>query len=340
MDKLKVAINGFGRIGRAFFKQALDDEKVEIVAINDLGELENLVYLLRFDSAYGRYNKEVKMESDGDTRYLSVDGEKVRFINESDPNDLPWKELDVDVVVESTGVFTEKEKAAGHIKAGAKRVVISANAKGGVDHVILGANDFSETLDKITSDGSCTTNAIVPLASLLEMSVGIERGFMTTVHGYTASQNIVDGPNGKFERGRAGAQNIVLTTTSAAEAAPKALPFLEENTFDAMAIRVPVITGSVVDFIFVASRDTTAEEINEIFTNASKEEKWQKTLSVTSEKLVSSDIIGEPYGAIVAMPETKVLGGNLVKVMAWYDNEWGYTQTLLEHVKSLAPYVN
>jgi len=189
-------------------------------------------------------------------------------------------------VVESTGVFTEKEKATAHITAGAKRVVISANAKGGVDHVIVGANEFSNTLDKITSDGSCTTNAIVPLASLIEQSVGIERGFMTTVHGYTATQGIVDGPNKKWERGRAGAHNIVLTTTSAAEAAPKALPFLSDDTFDAMAMRVPVITGSIVDFIFVAKRPTSSEEINKLFTDASKEPKWQRTLMVTEEKLV------------------------------------------------------
>lgn len=340
MKKINIAINGFGRIGRAFFKQALEDDLIEIAAVNDLGDIENFVYLLRYDSTYGRYGKDVVSVREGGRAYLAVNGRKVLFLSERNPENLPWKELEVDIVVESTGVFTEKDKAAAHLAAGAKRVVISANAKGDVDHAIVGVNDFNETLDKITSDGSCTTNAIVPVASLLELSVGIERGFMTTVHGYTATQGLIDGPNKKFERGRAGAQNIVLTTTSATEAAPKALPFLSKDTFDAMALRVPVITGSIIDFVFIAKRPTSVDEVNKVFTDASKEKRWQKMLTVTVEKLVSSDIIGEPYGAIIALPETKVLGGTLVKVMAWYDNEWGYAHTLLEHVKSLAPLIS
>lgn len=333
---IRVAINGFGRIGRTFFKQALDDEAVSITAINDIGDVANLVYLLRYDSAYGRYDREVSCEkSESGPDHLIIDGERYPVLNEKDPKNLPWKDYEIDVVVESTGIFDEKEKAAWHLEAGAKRVVISANAEGDVPHKIVGANEIQGVEDKITSDGSCTTNAIVPLAALMEEHVGVEKGFLSTVHGYTASQNTVDGPSSKWERGRAAAQNIVLTTTSAAKAAPKALPFLSDDNFDGYAIRVPVLVGSVAEFFFLTKQDTTAEELNNIFREASKEKRWEKTLSVTEEKIVSSDIIGEKYGAIVALQETKVLGGNFAKVVAWYDNEWGYAHTLLEHLKEV-----
>ncbi len=343
-EKTKVAINGFGRIGRSFFKQAVEDDEVSIVAINDIGKIEDLVYLLRYDSAYGRYGHEVSHTEEDGKQYLVVGDTKYLMLNEKDPKELPWGDLDIDFVVESTGIFDEKEKAAMHIEAGAKRVVISANAKGEVPHSIVGASDFDKDAleSKITSDGSCTTNAIVPVAGLLNQHIGVERGFMMTAHGYTSSQNLVDGPpqHHDIKRGRAAAQNIVLTSTSAAKAAPKALPFLEKGeTFDAYAIRVPVITGSVMEFVFNTKRETNTEEINDVFKEAAQDEKWQKTLAVTEENLVSSDIIGEEYGAIVILPETRVLGGDLAKVLAWYDNEWGYSHTLLEHIKSIAPLV-
>lgn len=335
---MKIAINGFGRIGRTFFRQAFGHEKIDIVAINDLADIENLAYLLRFDTVYGRYEKEVKVQDDN----IVVDGTTITCLTEKDPEKLPWGDMDIDIVVESTGVFTHYEDAQKHLDAGAKRVVISAKAKGDnaeekVHHdapgIMEGRTDTIEKF-KITSDTSCTTNSILPVLSVLEADLGIEKGMLTTVHGYTASQELVDGPAKDWRRGRAAAQNIVPTTTSAAIAAARVLPGFK-GKFDGMALRVPVVSGSISDLTFVASRETTVEEVNEIFTKASKEGPWENHLQVSDEQLVSSDILGSNAAAIIDLPSTRVIGGDLVKVLAWYDNEWGYAYTLLNHVLSL-----
>lgn len=328
---IKIAINGFGRIGRAFFKQALERPELEVIAVNDLTNPENLAYLLAHDTVYGRYNQEVKVKDE----YLLIGDKKFLILNEREPEKLPWKKLQADVVVESTGVFTSKEKAQAHLRAGAKRVVISAQAQGGVEHLLCGANEdkFSVPgLAEITSNASCTTNAIVPVAAVLMRKPGIKKAVLTTTHAYTASQSLVDGPkSGNPREGRAAAQNIIPTTTGAAEAAARSLPSLEK-IFDGIALRVPVVCGSLIDFTFLAERKTTAEEINQILRKAAQEEQWQKFLKVSEEPLVSSDIIGTTHASIVDATFTRVIDGDLVKVLAWYDNEWAYAYTLVEHV--------
>lgn len=331
---VKIAINGFGRIGRTFFRQAFGHKDVEIVAVNDLTDDENLAYLLKYDTVYGRYDKEVKVSREGDKSYLVVSGKKVLSLTEKDPVNLPWKGLGIDVVIESTGIFTTKEGAENHLRAGAKRVVISAPAKGEVEHAVCGANDdrlSSPSLAPITSNASCTTNAVIPVAAVLMENPGVEKAILNTVHGYTASQALVDAPNKKdFRRGRAAAQNIVPATTGAAKATAKSLPAYE-GIFDGIAIRVPVISGSIIDFTFISKKKTSVEEINAILTEAAEKDKWKDILKVTEIPLVSSDIIGEPYGSIVDLSFTRVVGDNLVKVLSWYDNEWGYSHTLLLH---------
>lgn len=332
----KIAINGFGRIGRAVFKQALEQDELEVVAINDLTTIENIAYLLRYDSAYGPYSKKVDTETSGDKSYLVVDGKKYPYLSQKDPGLLPWKDLDVDVVVESTGFFTSTEKASAHLKAGAKRVVITAPAKDEeTPHTLAGTNKeelSNKELASITSNASCTTNAVVPVAAIMLEEPGIIKSMMTTVHGYTATQSLVDGPNPKDHvRGRAAAVNIIPSHTGAALASAKAVPDLE-GKFDAVAMRVPVIVGSIVDFTFLAKRKTTIEEINDILRKAAKEERWQGVFMVTEEPLVSTDIIGNTHASIADLSFTKVVDGDMVKIMAWYDNEWGYTGALIRHV--------
>lgn len=327
---IRVVINGFGRIGRSFFKVAFEKPGLEFVAINDLADPENLAYLLCYDTVYGRYDKKVEV-SGGD---LVVGGKKVKLLSQKDPSLLPWKKLDVDVVVESTGRFTRSEDAEKHLKAGAKRVVISAPAEGGVPYTLIGANDedFKEGLAPVTCNASCTTNAAVPVAAVMMEDPGVAKGMLNTVHGYTASQNLVDGPSpGDPRRGRAGAQNIVPSSTGAAEAVTESLKDLKE-LFDGIAMRVPVVVGSIVDFTFLAKRETSVQKINGIFRKASQTSRWEKVLAVTEEPLVSSDIIGDPHASIVDLSMTRVVGGDLVKVLSWYDNEWGYSVTLVEHV--------
>jgi len=328
---MKIAINGFGRIGRTFFRQAFGSDNIEVVAINDLTDEESLAYLLKYDTVYGRYEKQVEVAGGDGKKYLAVDGQKVLSLTEKDPENLPWKDLEVDVVVESTGVFADEEGASKHTKAGAKYVVISAPAKGNVPHVLIGTNTQDLSRGNVISNASCTTNSAGPLASVMSESPGIEKAMLVTVHGYTASQNLVDGPSKKSARGRAAAQNIVLTTTGAAEATAKAIPELE-GLFTGVALRVPVLAGSIIDFTFIAKRDTSVEEINEIFIKASNQERWKGILEVTSEPLVSSDILKTTAGAIIDLNHTRVVGGNLVKVFAWYDNEWGYSAMLLREV--------
>lgn len=330
----KIAINGFGRIGRLFFKEAISNPNLQVVAINDLGDLENLVYLLKYDTIYGRFDKEVKMEGGN----LVVDGKEVKCLQEKDPAKLPWRDLGVDIAIEATGFFETYEKAKAHLDAGAKRVVITAPAKdddGAIGRTcLIGVNEEVMKLVKITSNGSCTTNAASPVIAILTEKLGIQKAILNTTHGYTATQNLVDGPTRghDFRRGRAAAQNIVPSTTGSAIAVGRAIEEVN-GRFDGTALRVPTVTGSVADIILVAKRKTSVEEVNQILTQAAGEPRWQGIMKVTGDPVVSSDIIGEPYGAIVDLNFTRVVDGDLVKVLSWYDNEAGYVNTLIRHVE-------
>ncbi len=332
--KIRVAINGFGRIGRAFMKIAWERPEIEVVAVNDLGTIESLTYLLQYDTVYRKWSEPVRHE-DGN---IVIGGKPVKFISEKDTTKLPWKDLDIDVVVESTGLFTAYDKAKFHLDCGAKKVVISAPAKAGEDAgvhgetILLGVNEEKFGTCDITSNASCTTNAASPLIAILHDAIGIEKAILNTVHGYTASQALVDGPSKKdLREGRAAAQNIVPSSTGAAIAVTKAFPVLE-NKFDGISVRVPVPAGSIVDITFISKRETSREEINEILTHASNDAHWKKIFSVTDEPLVSSDILGRSHACIADLEMTRVVDGNLVKVMGWYDNEMGYTYTLVDHV--------
>ncbi len=342
MSTIKVAINGGGRIGRAFLRIAKDRDDVEVVAINDLGNIDNIAYLIKYDSAYGQRFQSVTVS--GDKKAIIVDGKEIAFLSEKDPALLPWKDLGIDVVVESTGFFTSFEKARAHVTAGAKKVVITAPAKDdpiAEDEatILMGINEDKLATCTVTSNASCTTNAGSPLLQILHEAIGVEKAVLNTVHGYTASQGIVDGPNAKdFKEGRAAAQNIVPTSTGAAKATTKVITDLA-GKFDGVAIRVPVIAGSIVDVTFIAKRNTTAEEVNEILKKAAGEERWSKTFSVTEDPIVSSDILGSHFASIADLGLTRVVDGNLVKVMAWYDNEMGYTYSLLEHVVKSASFI-
>ena len=349
MTKIKVGINGLGRIGRAFLKLALNRPELEITAVNDLGNAENLAYLLKYDTVYGKSGLKAEANSDS----LFVNGNKIAFLQEKDPAKIPWGSHGVDVVIESTGFFESFEKARGHLAGGAKRVVISAPFKGARSQtdadltqtdvegatILMGVNEGKLQTCKISSNGSCTTNAGSPVMAILNESLGIEKAILNTVHAYTATQKIVDGPDaGDFRRGRAGAQNIAPSTTGAAIAVTKALTELE-GKFDGIAIRVPVVAGSIADITFVASRETSVEEVNDILRKAAEEDRWKHIFTVTDEPLVSSDIIGETHASIVDLSLTKVVEGNLVKVLAWYDNETGYANTLVEHAVKAGEYL-
>ncbi|PIP55836.1 MAG: type I glyceraldehyde-3-phosphate dehydrogenase [Candidatus Zambryskibacteria bacterium CG22_combo_CG10-13_8_21_14_all_42_17] len=333
MKKIKVAINGAGRIGRAFYKLAREREEIEVIAINDLGDIDNIAYLLKFDTVYGKskFNIEVKENN------LVIDGKKIKFISEKDPSNLPWKELNIDVVIESTGFFTNYHGAKAHIDAGAKRVVVTAPMKDEPTDiagatVLMGVNEEKLSTCLVTSNASCTTNAGSPLIAILDETLGIEKALLNTTHGYTASQSLVDGPSKKsFREGRAAAQNIVPSSTGAAIAVTKAFTKLE-GLFDGISMRVPVPAGSIVDVTFISKKNTTAEEVNGILKEAAKNKRWAGIFTVTEEELVSSDILGSTYGSIADLSFTRVVGGNLVKVLAWYDNEVGYCHTLLNHV--------
>jgi glyceraldehyde 3-phosphate dehydrogenase len=334
MQKIKVAVNGAGRIGRAFIKLAIGRDELEIVAVNDLGDIENIAYLIKYDSVYGKAQFEVSVEGD----VLNLGGKKIKFISEKNPAKLPWAELGVDVVVESTGFFVTYEGAKTHLDAGAKRVIVTAPMKDDPHPeipgatVLMGVNESQLSTCIISSNASCTTNAASPLIAILDEALGIEKAVLNTAHAMTNSQPTVDGPNKHNVReGRAASHNIVPNTTGAAIAVTKAFPKLS-GLFDGVAMRVPVIAGSIVDVTFISKKMTSKEEVNEILKNASREERWKKVFSVTEEELVSSDIIGSRYGAIADLSLTRVVGGNLVKVLAWYDNEMGYTYTLVEHV--------
>ncbi|MDP2704850.1 MAG: type I glyceraldehyde-3-phosphate dehydrogenase [Patescibacteria group bacterium] len=334
-EKVRVAINGAGRIGRAFLKIALKREEMELVAINDLGDVSNMAYLLKYDTVYGVNPSSISVSQDG--KKIVIDGKEILCLSEKDPGKLPWKDLSIDVVVESTGFFASYEKARAHISAGAKRVVISAPVKENPKDeseatVLMGINDDSLKTCEVSSNASCTTNAGSPVIQILHETIGIEKALLNTVHAYTATQSIVDSPGSKdFRNGRAAAQNIIPASTGAAISTTEVVKDLK-GLFDGIAIRVPVAAGSIADITFISKRPTSAEEVNDIFRKAAKEKRWQNIFTVTEDPIVSSDILGSHYASIVDLALTRVVGGNLVKVLAWYDNEVGYTYTLVEHV--------
>lgn len=328
---IKVAINGFGRIGRHAFKVIWERKDMEVVAINDLTGNDQLAHLLKYDTAYPTFNQDISF----DENTIQVGKSKVVALSERDPAALPWKDLEVDVVLECTGVFRTKEKASAHITAGAKKVIISAPAKGDdVQGYVRGVNCETYSGDIVIDNASCTTNCTAPVVSVIDSVFGIEKAMLTTIHSYTADQNIQDGPHKKdLRRARAAAQNIVPTTTGAAKATTKILPQLA-GKFDGIAVRVPTITVSLTDFTFLLKKDVTVEEINAALEKASKKE-LKGVLSVTTEPLVSSDFIGNPYSSTADLSLTKVVDGNLVKIIAWYDNEWGYANRLVEMAEKM-----
>ena len=324
---VKVAINGFGRIGRNAFKILQGRKDAEVVAINDITDAATLAHLLKYDSSYGTYDQEVSSNEHA----IIVDGKEIPVYAEKDPHNLPWANLGVDVVIESTGFFTKPEDAKAHIDAGAKRVVISAPAKGeGAKTIVLGVNEDAVTPeDLILSNASCTTNCIAPIMKVLEDEFGIEKAMMTTVHSYTGSQRILDAPAKDLREARSAAENIVPTTTGASKAAALTIPSLQ-GKFNGLSVRVPTPVVSLSDITAVIKRQTTKEELTEFFKKIAKEEYYQGIIGVTEEELVSSDFIGDPRSCIVDLPLLDVVGGNMIKVVAWYDNEWGYSNRLVE----------
>ncbi|MFO7807228.1 MAG: type I glyceraldehyde-3-phosphate dehydrogenase [Candidatus Moraniibacteriota bacterium] len=330
---MKIAINGFGRIGRPVFKIAMDHPEIEVVAINDLTDIENLAYLLKYDTVYGVYHHDVQIKEGN----LLVGGKEIKCFSEKNPADLPWKDLEVDMVVESTGVFKDKDSAGAHLEAGAGKVIISAPTKDeNIKTIVYGVNEGDlEQNDTVVSNASCTTNCIAPMMKVLDEKFGVEKSLMSTIHSYTSTQSIVDGPSKKdARRGRAAAYNVVPTSTGAAQASALTLPQLD-GIFDGMAFRVPTLAGSVSDIVAVLRGEVTEGEINQAFEEA-EENNLKDVLKTSSEPLVSHDILGSSYSTIVQTDLTKVTGGNLVKVVGWYDNEWGYSARVID----LALYMN
>ena len=321
----RVGINGFGRIGRNFFRAAIEQgADLEVVAVNDLTDNKTLAHLLKYDSIMGRFNGEVSYDDEG----IIVDGKHIKVLAQRDPADLPWGELGVEVVVESTGFFTDGEKAAAHIAAGAKKVVISAPAKNVDGTFVMGVNDgdYDPATMNIISNASCTTNCLAPLAKVLHENFGIERGIMTTIHSYTGDQRVLDAPHSDLRRARAAALNMIPTKTGAAQAVALVLPELK-GKFDGLAVRVPTPTGSLTDLTFVASKEVSVEAI-QAAVKAAAEGELKGVLEYTEDPIVSTDIVGNPHTSIFDATETKVIG-NLVKVLSWYDNEWGYSNALV-----------
>lgn len=326
--KTKIAINGFGRIGRNAFKIAFERSDMEIVAINDLVDTKTLAHLLQYDSAFGNYEHKVEHDDAG----ITVNGQHIKVLGEKDPGQLPWGAHGVDVVIESTGFFTDPAKARTHIdQAGAKKVIISAPAKGeGSSTIVLGVNEDSlEHAEDIINNASCTTNSITPVMAVLENEFGVEKAMMTTVHSYTADQRLQDSPHGDLRRARAAAENIVPTSTGAAIATTEVITSLKDK-FDGLSLRVPTVVGSVSDITAVLSKDVTIDELKETFRKAAKEPYYQGILTVDENEIVSTDIRGNSHSAIVDLPLTNVVGGNLIKIVVWYDNEWGYSNRLVE----------
>lgn len=335
--KTKIAINGFGRIGRNAFKIAFERPDLEIAAVNDLTDTKTLAHLLKHDTNYGTYQHQV----DFDEQNIIVEGQKIRVLAEKDPAALPWKDLGVEVVIESTGLFVDPAKAKAHITAGAKKVVLSAPAKGdGAETVVIGVNeDTLKDTGEIISNASCTTNCITPVAAIIEENFGIDKAMMTTIHSYTASQRLQDAPAKDLREARNAAENIVPTTTGASIAAAKALPALE-GIFNGLSIRVPTPVVSLADFAIVTKKVVTVDEVNAVFKKAAADPYFQGILAVSEEPLVSSDYIGNSHSAIVDLALTDVVGGNLLKVVAWYDNEWGYSNRLVEMTADVGKFLN
>ncbi|GAX36722.1 type I glyceraldehyde-3-phosphate dehydrogenase [Nodularia sp. NIES-3585] len=327
----RVAINGLGRIGRAVLKIVLNTSQLELVAVNEIIPPDNLAYLLKYDTVYGRYEKPVESNSNN----LIISCKKYQVFNEKDPMQLPWDDLDIDIVFECTGRFTKKEQLEKHLQAGAKNVILSAPAKSEDIHTIVyGVNETPES-ERMVSCASCTTNCITPVVEVMGRRIGVKKAIMTTVHAYTSNQQLVDRPHQKFTRGRAAAANIVPTTTGAAIATAKVLTQYA-NKFDGAAIRVPVTVGSIADITFVTERPTTVEEINNIFREETNNQRYQDVLGVCEDPIVSSDIIQDPRASIVDLSMTQVVDGDLVKVMSWYDNEWGYACQMVRQAQHMA----
>ncbi|MCR4280165.1 MAG: type I glyceraldehyde-3-phosphate dehydrogenase [Candidatus Komeilibacteria bacterium] len=330
--KIKLAINGFGRIGRAAFKVALEHKNIEVVAINDLTDAGTLAYLLKNDTAYGRYDAEIK-HADG---YIQVNRNKYAILGVPDPAKIPWRRYNPDVVLECTGRFRTEVMAAAHLKGGAKKVIISAPAKGGnVGTFVLGVNDDNYQKERVINNASCTTNCVAPIAQVIHQAFGVTKAALTTIHSYTADQLLQDGPHKDLRRGRAAAQNIVPTSTGAAKATTETIPELK-GLFDGIAMRVPTIVGSLSDFTFLLAQNVTVEQVNKVLEKASSTKKFKGIIKVSREPLVSSDIIGESASCVVDLTFTQVIDGNLVKVIAWYDNEWGYANRLVEMAQRVA----
>jgi glyceraldehyde 3-phosphate dehydrogenase len=336
---MNIAINGFGRIGRVFFRQAFGRNNFNIVAINDLSDPQNLLYLLKYDSVYGRYEKELILK---ENKFL-IEDKEVLIFSEKDPANLPWKDLNIDLVVESTGFFTTFEKAKAHLLAGAKRVVITAPAKDEITYTFTPnlEKDLSKIFNMgeqglITSNASCTTNSVNPVIYIMMKRIGVKKAILTTIHAYTNTQSLVDSISKEkdFRRGRSGAFNIVPSTTGAAEATARVIPEMK-GKFDGISIRIPVITGSLSDITFITEKKTTVDEINNIFKEEAQKPEWKDIIKVIEDQIVSSDIIKEPYGAIIDLTLTKVVDGDLVKVFSWYDNEWGYCAMLIKHIEKI-----
>jgi glyceraldehyde 3-phosphate dehydrogenase len=325
----RVAINGLGRIGRATLKIVLDEPELELVAVNDIAPPDNLAYLLRYDTVYGRYEKAVAVEDGG----LVIDGKTYKVLSEKDPGELPWRDLRVDVVFECTGAFTKAEDLQKHVSAGAAYAILSAPGKDGLGTVVHGVN-APPADSRVYSCASCTTNAITPVVEVMGRRVGVRKAIMTTVHAYTSSQALVDSPAKKMRRGRAGAANLVPTSTGAAIATAKALPQYE-GKFDGIAIRAPIPVGSIADLTFVTERATSVDELNAIFREEAASNRYRGILGVTEDPIVSADIIKDPRASIVDLESTQVVDGDLVKVLAWYDNEWGYSAQMVREAKRL-----
>ena len=328
---MKIAINGMGRIGRAALKVILENKELEIVAVNDIVSIENVAYLLNYDTVYGKYENHVKHTKTA----LEVNGNSIPFYSMRNPEELPWKEHEVDLVIESTGVFTGYEDAGKHIKAGAKTVIISAPTKSVEAPTVVHGVNTKDGHASIFSCASCTTNNISPIVEILGRRLGVKKAIMTTVHAYTASQITVDGPNKKnFRMGRAGAANIIPTTTGAAIATTKALPQYE-GKFDGVAIRVPIPVGSLSDMTFVMEKNVTVEEVNAVLEEESRTERYKDVIDTTYDPIVSSDIVQSPYASTADLSMTRVVDGDLLKVMTWYDNEWGFTNQMVRQIMEI-----
>ena len=327
----RIAINGFGRIGRAALKIIIDIPELEIVAVNDLMNIDNAAYLLKYDSVYGKYEKEVTLHGN----HLNIGDTTILFFSEKDPSRLPWKDLNIDVVIESTGVFTKREDAEKHIYAGARTVVISGPTKSKDTPTVIHGVNNADGKTYIFSCASCTTNNVGPIVEIMNRRIGIKKAILNTVHTYTASQTLVDARSKKEMRmGRAAAVNLIPTSTGAAIATVRALPQLE-GKFDGVAIRTPVLVGSISDITFVAARNTSAEEINHTLLEESKTDRYKFVLAASNEALVSSDIVQSPFASIVDLEMTRVVDGDLVKIMAWYDNEWGFANQMIRQIREV-----